>query len=466
MIDRRRFLRSGALAGLAATLGCDDAGKPRGKVEPLGSVGARSKKKAADIIVIGAGMAGLSAAKFLASKGRDVIVLEARNRAGGRVWTDRSLGKPFDLGASWIHGVDGNPLSKLTAKHGIKTVASSYEDVHLFDHDGSKVSDGDAEVIAKEWAGVLAEVERRGEKLSRDTSVGAAIRSVLSGEKLDRTERRALDWLRSTVEVAQAEDLDKLSLLAGDDEGFDGGDRLFPDGYDQLVRAQGENLDVRFGQIVTHITHDKKGVVVHTSGGEHTGQRVIVTLPLGVLKWGEVVFSPALPADKLRAISKVGVGVLNKVVMVFPKTFWPRDRDFLGYMSQTGGLFPVYMNCRKFSPAHALVAFTGGTTARKIDVFPERELIKLAYAPLAKMFGKGAVAPVEYLITKWSADPFAVGAYSHLRVGARAKDYDALAKPVDDRLFFAGEATIRQHPGTVHGALMSGIREAKRILAL
>ncbi len=449
-------------ASLAALLGCDESsglGKP---TKPLGSVGARSDTKKAEVIIIGAGMAGLSAAKVLESEGKKAIVLEGRDRAGGRVVTDRSLGIPFDLGASWIHGVRGNPLVKLAKKHGVKTHASSYDDVRLFDHDGSEVSSGDTEELATEWEGLLAEVEKGAASLDHDISVGHAIRAAIAGEKLSAKEQRMLDWARSTVEVAQAEDLDKVSLLAGDDEGFSGKDVLFPDGYDQLIRAQGAKVDVRLGHQVTRVVTKKKSVEVHTNKGMFEAERCLVTLPLGVLKRGRVMFSPQLPAKKRAAIARLGVGVLNKVVLVFPKTFWPTDRDFLGYMSKTKREFPVYMNCRRFSDAHALIAFTGGSFARRIETRPAKKVVADAYAPLAKMFGDAA-PPEKHLIAKWSSDPFAFGSYSNLPVGARAKDFDTLRKPVAGRLFFAGEATIRKHPGTVHGALISGVEEAKRI---
>lgn len=462
MIARRDLLRWSALVAL---MGCDDEPSPN-KSKPLGSVGPKASSKKAEVIVVGGGMAGLSAAKLLGSRGKKVVVLEGRERAGGRVWTDRSLGNPFDLGASWIHGVRGNPLTDLAKSHGLETHPSSYEDVRVFDHDGSEVKDSDAEALMKEWDALLEEVEEGAERRSTDTSMAAAIRSALAGEKLDPLEQRALDWISATVEVAQAEDLDKLSLLAGDDdEGFSGGDRLFPDGYDQLVKAQGQEVDVRLGHRVTRIGYDDKGVKVATDKGVFQGERVVVTLPLGVLKQGKVMFAPALDQKKRAAIARLGMGVLNKVVLTFDKTFWPIDRDFLGYMSRTKREFPVYMNCRKFSDAHALIAFTGGSFARKIEKMPAKQVLAQAFAPLAKMF-KGAPAPKKHLIAKWSSDPFALGSYSVLPVGARATDFDALAEPVKDRIFFAGEATIRKHPGTVHGAMMSGVREAERILAL
>lgn len=460
---RREALQMSALASLITALGCDDQ---RATAKPAPSGGPPSQAMKAEVLVVGAGMAGLSAAKLLGAKGKRVIVVEGRDRVGGRVWTDRSLGAPFDMGASWIHGQSDNPLAELARKLGVKTVETQFEDLHLFDHDGSGVNDSEAEKIADAWEKLLGEVEQQSAFLSGDVSRAAAIQEALAGEKLDTSERRILDWLGSTVALAEGEDLDRVSLIGGDDdEGFPGGDALIPGGYDRLIEAQGQSLDVRLEHRVTLIEHGGEGVVVHTDKGRLEGEQAIITLPLGVLKKGSVKFVPALDAKKTKAIDQLGFGVVNKVVMVFEKTFWPTDRDFLGYMSKTKREFPVYLNCRKFSDVHALVAFTGGSFARRIESMADEEVIERAHAPLRKMFGDAAPRPAKHLVARWSADPFALGSYSNLPIHARAHLFDTLAAPIENRLFFAGEATIRKHPGTVHGAMMSGLREARRILA-
>lgn len=460
-MDRRTLLQWSSLWATASLLGCDEDG---GGPKPKGTVGPKSTKRSADVLVIGAGVAGLAAARELVGLGASVIVLEGRDRAGGRVHTDRSLGIPFDLGASWIHGRSGNPITKLAKKAGAKTVASDYGEVYLYDASGKRVSDGDAESIGEELEGLLGEVEELAEDLSGDISVGQGIERALKGEKLSAFERRALDWALAAQEVTAAEDLDRLSLLHGDtDEGLSGGDHLFPNGYDAIVTLLGSGLDVRLGQRVTRIQHGKDGVRVTTKGGELEAEYAVVTLPLGVLKNGSVKFEPGLPSGKRKAIQRLGMGTLNKVAMVFEESFWPTDRDFLAYMSKTRGEFPVFMNASKFSDVPALMAFTGGSFARSTEALSTKKVVARATSVLEKMFGAKVKPVKKHVVTRWAGDPMAGGSYSHVALGATAKDYDLLAEPVGDRLFFAGEATLRQYPGTVHGAYASGVREAERL---
>lgn len=464
MITRRSLM---ALAALATTAGCDDCETTASPTAPLGSVGAQGSGTKAQVIVIGAGVAGLVAAHELREAGLSVIVLEGRDRAGGRIWTDRTLGAPFDLGASWIHGVQDNPLTKLARERGIKTVASDYGEVHLYGADGKAIADGDTEEILGEWTALQSEVERRAETLDADISVAEGIRRAIAGERLDPDEKRALDWVVATQEVAAATDLGHLSLLHGDDDDeLSGGDRLFPAGYDQVVRAVGSEVDVRLSHRVSRVVHGAGDVTVETDHGAFSGERLLVTVPLGVLKRGGIQFVPGLPKAKTAAIARLGMGVLNKVVLKFDKAFWPTDRDFLGYAGAIKGEFPVFMNCRKFSDSNALIAFTGGSFARSLENLKPRAAAERAMTVLRRMYGSKVGALEGHLVARWGSDPFAFGSYSHVAVGATGKDFDALAQPIGERVFFAGEATHRQFPGTVHGALLSGRREAKRIAAL
>lgn len=466
---KRREVIGMGVWGMTSMLGCDH--DPPGAAGPSaaasGSAGTGATTSLAEVLVIGAGLAGLSAARKLAAGGKKVIVLEGRDRVGGRVWTDRSLGSPFDLGASWIHGASGNPLTKMAKKLGVVTAESDYGNVHIFDHDGKKLSDKKAQKLSEEWEGLLERVEADGDDRSSDVSVGQGLRDALAREKLSADEQRAVDWAIATQVVTAAEDLDRLSLTGDDDDGgFDGEDFLFPGGYDQLVRAQAEGVDVRLGHKVLRVEHGASGVKVETDKGGFEAARTVVTLPLGVLKGGTVVFAPQLPTAHQAAMKRLAMGTLNKVVLVFDQAFWPIDRDFLGYMSSTPGEYPVFMNTRKFSEVSALVAFTGGTFARAIERVPEAQLLARITKILEIMFPGKPVRPSKHKVARWSSDPFALGSYSHTPVGATSKDYEKLGEPVGDRLFFAGEHTIAEHSGTVHGAMLSGEREAERILAL
>jgi monoamine oxidase len=449
-----KITRRGLLSGIAA------AGL-------FGACGAEARTSDR-VIVVGAGMAGLTAAKRLREAGANVIVVEGRDRIGGRVFTSRALDVPVDLGASWIHGTTKNPITQLAKDLGVRTRATDYDSIHLFDRDGSAISDAVASEIGEGIDWLADRIEAAGENLENDISVAQAVEAAIAGESLEPLERRALEWVRSTVVLAAAEDLEKLSLrYFDDDRGMRGDDALFPGGYDAIPGAIARGTDVRLGEVVKRIEHSTKGVRVQTSKAVHEADRVLVTVPLGVLKGGAIEFSPALPDAKRAAIAALGMGVLDKVALRFDRAFWPADREFLGYVAEVGSLEPpVVMNASIFAGAPVLMAFVGGDAARRMEREQDRAIVDRVVALLSKVTGRPAPAPSKVAISRWGTDPFALGSYAHVPLGSTSEAYDRLADPVGDRLFFAGEATHRDQRGTVHGAYLSGLREAERIISI
>lgn len=479
---RRAFLKTGLATAAALGLGCSGLGTGEGGGgAPSGGAGGEAggagpdpstdggapdgARVGSDVIVVGAGMAGLAAAQELTAGGASVVVLEARSRIGGRVWTRRELGPPVDFGASWIHGHEGNPITALAAEIGAATKATSYDDVVLYDADGRPLTEAEATSIAAELGALMGEVEALAATLDEDISWQAAIEAILEGERLDPFEQRALSWALATQEVASAADLSSLSVFGtADGDGFGGGDKLFPGGYDQVPGALAEGLDIRLGTVVNRIEHGGARARVVTNDGVFEAGAVIVTLPLGVLKKGAVTFDPPLPAAKLGAISRLDMGVLNKVALAYPSAFWPTETHFLGYLSETHGEFPTALNWRRYGDASVLVAFTGGSFARALEGESDAAISGRLTEILRTIYGPSVPEPRGVLVSRWASDEFALGSYSHIPVGATGADYDVLAEPVGERLYFAGEATNRSHPATTHGAFLSGIREAERLL--
>ena len=157
------------------------------------------------------------------------------------------------------------------------------------------------------------------------------------------------------------------------------------------------------------------------------------------------------------------MGVLNKVVVKFPQVFWEKSYDFLGYLSESSPNFTVFLNSNYYNSSPMLMALTGGSFARSLETMTQQQLTDKIMAILREMYGNSIPNPQEILVTRWSSDPYTLGSYSYIPPGTTAKERDSLASPVNNMLFFAGEATSRQYPATVHGAYLSGLREAQRI---
>ena len=329
---RRGFLRSVlAAAGLAP--GAASLANPRGVASPHGVGPADSPGPDERVLIIGAGIAGLAAASELHARGfDDVVVLEARDRIGGRIWTDAIGGDiPVDLGASWIHGVDGNPITAIAREHNIATGATDYDNdvVHFGDTDRPSPSAGRA--LRRFW--MLAERQP-------DTDLQSVYDELLGTAPLPAPDVRYLEYLlNTTVEHEYAADLRSLSLesLEGGDP-YGGHDAVLPGGYGQIANVLADGLDIRFGEAVTQIDHAGTDIVLTTTAGRtFEGTRVVVTVPLGVLKQDLISFLPPLPIWKRRAIEGLEMGVLNKTCLLFDDVFWDEGVELIGYVGPRGG---------------------------------------------------------------------------------------------------------------------------------
>jgi len=345
---------------------------------------------AATIAVVGAGVAGLTAARHLRDLGYTVVVLEARDRIGGRVWTDRSIGHPVDLGAGWIEGTDGNPLTPLARRAGVRTEVTHYDNETTYGPDGTALSPAQVRRFGRDFRYFMSEIEDPREKLDRDISLGAAIDGIVARDG-DWTpdELRDLDYsLNTELEHEYAGDVHDLSLFWWDSgTDFDGPDVLFPEtGYEWLPKMLAHGLDVRLGHVVQRIESSPAGVNLMTDHGPFAVAQAVVTLPLGALKAGDVEFVPPLPADKQRAMSQLRMGVLDRLWLRFPRVFWDADADLLGYVSPTKGRWCEWYNLAKHTGEPILLGFNAATHARELELRSDADVLAEAMAVLRTIY--------------------------------------------------------------------------------
>ena len=460
-LSRRALLRLLSLGAVASALpACGDGGASGGSGGGDGRV-----------LVIGAGVAGLAAASALRAAGRDVVVIEARDRIGGRTWTTDFGGAPVDLGAAWLHGTDGNPVADLARRNGIGWQPAEVIDATIaaYDpHEGFVSLDDLVTYVALTQTGFEESVGDLRRALGPGASLAPAIDLYLDGVGLVGARRRWADFgiRQGIVELFYGGPADLTSLDAiFEDSEFEGGNQ-FPDGgYTRVVEALASGLDVRTGEVVETIRRDERGVTVETSRATHRGTHAIVTLPLGVLKSGTIRFEPALPERKSAAIARLDMGNFEKVVLRFPRPFWlDAGNHTTVYFSDTYGEFPIQFDLSRFTGQPDLLCFCGGRFARSLADRADDEVFARVLAILREVRGAAVPDPELAVRTRWLEDPFARGSYSYIPVGATSDDMVALGEPADARLLFAGEATVPAYYGTVAAAMISGLREADRLL--
>lgn len=422
------------------------------------------------VIVIGAGAAGLAAARELKRIGADVVVLEARDRLGGRAVTDNSIADfPVEMGAEFIHGQ--NALTwRYVKEFRLPTLPAENNDTsyHLFldgmlhDYDtwmyANTGSTKDPEVRIENAAADWVYEEEREISLAELIRVSPALASFRMPSLLHLIDNQFGE------EVAA--NLDQLSVYGIAEATYPGDGRQdyrLKHGYSAMFGRMAEGLNIQLNAEVACVSWGGADVFVVTKDGRvFTGDAVVVTLPLAVLQANVVQFDPPLPAWKMEAINAIGAGHVTKIALTFKERFWPEtlgelftDRTFQVWWQPASG--------RKTSTP-VLMANTGGRNGQFLEALTERDSVALAMEELAGMFGSGIHSQLTGAkIKAWGNDPFARMGYSYLPPetdGYRSE----LAESVGG-LYFAGEATNTIRPASVHGAIESGLRAAAEVAA-
>jgi len=406
------------------------------------------------VVIVGAGMAGLTAAHVFMKRRIPFVVLEARDRVGGRAYTDsHTLSLPFDQGCASLHTPKANPLAMMAAKRGYTVSQNPARPVVYF---GGESEGGARGVKAfdtsyNELARAIAMTGAHGDDIAASDLVNE--RTVW-----DRLAAFMVGPEQTGVSLNQLSTLDWYSQLNANS----GREGAVKEGLGNMVAAFGAGIPVTLSSPVNRIDWRGPALRVETSTGTIEAEYCLLTVPVGVLHAGAIGFVPALPPAKQSAIAGIGVGVVNKIALVFRPGALPPEKDvWLYQLRKDGSIADVLV--RPFG-ADMTVHVTGGDFAREVELLNKADQITFALSTIGDIYGNDAAAGCTGgAVTRWARDPFSLGSHSAALPG-QARQRGELAKPVAERIWFAGEACAPAWASSLPGAFLSG-RAAARAIA-
>ncbi|MEZ5047755.1 MAG: NAD(P)/FAD-dependent oxidoreductase [Chitinophagaceae bacterium] len=413
------------------------------------------------VLVVGAGISGLAAAKKLKEKGFQVTILEAQDKVGGRLRTNRSLGVAFDEGASWIHGINNNPITTLAQQAGMNTFETIDDQAYAcYDIGGVLINSTIYDTTEADLYTILDSMMNNG---SSSQSFETVFNSLYPSQANDRL----WQFFLSTYVTFDTGDLNNLSsLLYNEGEEFSGVEKIATNGYDTIANYLANGLDIKLNQRVSKIDYSNTKVKITHNGTETETDYVLVTVPLGVLKSGSIQFIPTLPTPKQTAIQNIGMNCVNKFLLTWNTAFWD-NTQYICYTPSIKDKFNYYVNVNKYNPnANALMTFAYANYARQTENMTDVQIIDEIMLHLKDIYGNNIPNPTNMLRTKWQNNENSFGSYSYTAVSTEMHHFDDIAEEINDKLFFAGEHTHIDYFSTAHGAYLSGIREANKIIAL
>lgn len=423
------------------------------------------------ILIIGAGIAGLAAAKTLIEHQQEVMVFEARDRIGGRVYSIKNELGTFDLGASWIHGIEHNPIWDLAQQYQVSTTIFNYNESIYYHADGRPFSEPER----LEFEQYVEQIEYLLAESTHENALDAAYTALnqlnYSGALFTVSELKnlLLQYFERMANDPFATNLASLAAHYDRYEGYFSGDEvIFPEGYHQIIAALAQDIKIQTQTQIQHIEcTDTHVELIDQQNRRYLGCKVLIAVPLGVLKHQLIRFQPSLPNVYRQAIDTIGFGSFNKVFLEFEQPlpfealhaneihsyyYWHDERWF-----NVLDLSEIY-----HKPVYLMLF--GGAQSEWIDQSEDQDIWQFIYSGLAANFQHIPLQPKSMLVSRWGKDPYSMGSFSFPTPEHEEELIQVLNTPVHDRMYFIGEHCSLQYAGTVHGAYLTGQAVALKLV--
>ncbi|HUH54089.1 MAG TPA: NAD(P)/FAD-dependent oxidoreductase [Microbacteriaceae bacterium] len=426
-----------------------------------------------DTVVVGAGICGLATAQQLQQNGLKVLVLEARDRIGGRVVSEMHDGQMTDMGASWIHGTHDSLLYETVRHFGMRELEFTVGSYQVGGRPIAYYGPCARALTPEEIKQFEDDVHHFDERLTATISQIAHMSSY--SDAVEKTlleldwnaarKERVREFMRHRTEEQYGAWIENLDAHGLDDDHFEGDEVVFPDGYAELADHLAKGLTIKLNSEVKKVEWNELGATIVSSKGTFHAKNAVVTVPVGVLQSGEVEFDPQLPEINQKALSGLQMNAFEKIFLRFNEKFWPDGFYALRRQGESAKWWHSWYDLTKLNGTPTLLTFAAGPAVKAIRSWSDQKISESVISSLREIYGESVPDPRSVTVTRWQDDRFSKGAYAYMKVGSLTRDHSDLATPIGGVLHLAGEATWEDDPATVAAALLSGRRVAERVLS-
>jgi len=430
-----------------------------------------TKNEILDVIIIGAGASGIAAANYLQQNGKKVLILEANNRIGGRIYDTniKGFGK-IPLGAAWLHykqdvwknyDIKTHMLKNLLDECDVKYVKSdglsNKENMHIYDSDGNLFTNKEALKILHKLPKLICQECKKNPEMI----LSECIKKILNKYKLQEDIINA--FINRTTEHCS---LNADLMRCKNYDCWEPNGDIVIDGYGKLIKKLSNNIKIKLNSEVIKIEQDDIVRITTKDNKIYKSKYLILTIPLGVLKKGNITFFPPLPQDKINSLKHISTGSHEKIFLSFPSKFWDPDIHVFHYADKNHrGLCTQWQNLPLKTNKNILYTNLSGPDIKYVYKNDE-ELKNISMKNLKKIFGNNIPEPLDIYVTRWKLDPYILGsAHSHPNLEGSMNDFKIIGQPFH-KIFFAGVSTSENVSETVEAAILTGIRASKEILCV